>query len=54
MFLKQEKPKIDDIFAYAFVSEHSKHFFFILRFFFIFSSGGGVDPPPPSLSERVC
>ena len=54
--MKQEKPEIDDltdtlgkmsqnIFAYSFVSEHSKHFFYLKKKL-AFLSVEGVDPPP--------
>ena len=60
MFLKEEKPEIDDcekntldtlakssqnIFLYSFVSDHSKHFLFIFRKKNIFSGGGSTPPP---------
>ena len=37
-----------NIFAYSFVSVHSKHFIFILRKKLAFFSGRGVDRPSPS------
>ena len=40
-----------NIFAYSFVTENSKHFF-ILKKKKAFFSGRGLDPPPPPL--RIC
>ena len=42
-----------NIFAYSFVSEHSKHLFEKNLVFFSRGWGGGSTPPPP-LSGRVC
>ena len=42
---------VQNIFAYSFVSEHSKQFFFILRKNTCIFSGGGSTPPPLHLVD---